>query len=88
MERTVIETGIDQHDDSIFELTKNMRLTKSSSMSVNELHDQTLYASILKDIGNHESKHIDAFQDENCSDDEQIYKLKCSKKYVIDDLQL
>jgi len=61
-----------------------MRLTKSSNMSAK---DQKLYASILEDIGNQESKYIDAFKDENCSDDEQVYKLKCSKKYVIDDLQ-
>jgi len=72
---------------NIFQLTENMRLTRSSNMSPEELDDQIFYAKILEDIGNQKSDNIEAFKDEKCSDDEQIYKLKCTNQFVIDTLE-
>ena len=73
--------------NNIFYLTENMRLTKSINMSSREVEQQTLYADTLEDIGNQTSFTIDAFKDENCSADEQIYKLHCDNKFIVRDKQ-
>jgi len=71
--------------NNIFYLKENMRLTAHSTMSAHELNQQTLYAKILEDIGNQSCNDIEVTTDENCSTDEQIYKLYCDKKFIVRD---
>jgi hypothetical protein len=67
----------------IFELKENMRLSKTNNMSSTELQSQLNYASMLEDIGSNTSENTEAFTDDTCQIDEQIYKIKCSQKYVV-----
>jgi hypothetical protein len=68
---------------NIYELTENMRLIHTSNMSDMERTQQILYANILQDIGYQTSNHIDAFKNDLCTDDEQIYKFYCTNKFIV-----
>jgi hypothetical protein len=39
--------------------------------------------NILQDIGYQRSNYIDAFKDDLCTDDEQIYKFYCTNKFIV-----
>jgi hypothetical protein len=73
---------------NIFQLNENMRLSCTAGMTDEEIKQQRHYANILEDIGNQTSFHCQVEErKEDSSDDEQIYYLKCHKKFIVSSIE-